>query len=71
MKWMPTDENFCEEIRKVLLSVNNPTQKFDGLVTNGAPCINGWSCGMSSVIRDAKNTTNCEFLSNGPLRDEP
>jgi hypothetical protein len=40
MQWTPTDENFFEEIRKVLLSVNNPIQKLDELVTNGASCHN-------------------------------
>jgi hypothetical protein len=45
-----TDENFCEEM-------NNPIQKLDG-----APCITGWSYGVSSVTRDAKNNTNREFL---------
>jgi hypothetical protein len=52
-----TDENFSEEIRKVLLSVNNPIQKVDGTT-----CITGWSYGVSSVTRDAKSTTNREFL---------
>ena len=62
MKWTPTDENFCKEIRKVLLSVNNQIQKLDELVTNGARCIAGRSCDVSSVTRDAKNTTNREFI---------
>jgi hypothetical protein len=55
-------ENFCEEIRKVPLNVNNPIQKLDGLVTNGELCTTGWSCDVSSVTTDAKNTTNREFL---------
>jgi len=54
MKCTPTYENFCAEIRKALLGVNNPIQKLDGLVANGAPCINGWGCAVSSVTTDAK-----------------
>jgi hypothetical protein len=54
MKWTPTDENFCEELKKVLLSLNNPIRKLDGLVTNGAPCITEWSCGVSPVTADAR-----------------
>jgi hypothetical protein len=54
----PTDENFCEDIRKVLLSVNNTIQKLDELM-NGAP------------YHKRREKYNKPRIYNRPLLDEP
>jgi len=69
MKWTPTDENFCEEIRKVMLSLNNPIQKLDGLVTNVTMYHRMELWGVFCHQRREKY--HKPRISNGPLHDEP